>query len=475
MSTVWELVAAQAERTPAAVAVRGEKDRTYRELIEQAAGLSTLISRRDPRGGLVAMQVLRPASAACVHLAAARSGRPVLPLNATSPPAHRAHVLADARPSVLVRDQPDGGFTVEDTGQGPDASLPDGLAGAAYVIYTSGSTGRPKGVAIRHEGLISRLRALARVPGFGPGDSLLAMAAPSFDMSIPEILLPLTVGGSVTAAPAEAAIDPEVFAETVATHRPTVIQATPSFWRLTLAWGWQGDPGVRSWCGGEALTAHLADRLVDHCGQLWNLYGPTEATVWASAARVLPGAPLHLGAPLPGAGMYLADEHAEPVTEEGAAGEIMLYGDGLAIGYLHRPELTAQRFRVCRTPDGPRRCYATGDRARLRADGTLEFLGRTDGQVKVRGHRVELGEVESVAEEQPGVTEAAAVLCEADDPQRSHIALFVVADDAVGLPDIRRWMAQRLPPSMCPGRIVLRESLPRTTAGKVDRVLLASD
>jgi len=305
------------------------------------------------------------------------------------------------------------------------------------------------------------------------------MSALSFDISLAEMFLPLTVGGSFVAAPAAARLDPEIFAQVVHAYRPQVIQATPSFWRLALAWGWRGSAqrggtGSRLWCGGEILTPSLARSLLPLCAELWNVYGPTETTLWASAAHVRSADCIDLGRPLRGGTLFLADDDGGLIREPCQPGEILIYGDGLALGYLNRPELTTERFRVCATPVGPRRCYRTGDRAQYRDDGTLQFLGRADDQVKLRGHRIELAELEAVAEEHPAVREAVAVLRHAGDPESAHIAVFVVPDGAVTSRQIRSWMADRLPAGMRPGRISVQPALPRTTTGKVDRVCLAN-
>jgi amino acid adenylation domain-containing protein len=476
MTTIWDAVAAQALRTPDAIALRGKTDQSYQSLIEQAGELAGRIATHAQPAQVVAMEVAQPSMAIAIILAAARCRCPVLPLNADSPAMHREFVLGDARPAVLVRGGADGAFTVEKldlTGSAEAGTSASDLTAAAYVIYTSGSTGRPKGVLVSHEALLSRIKAVSRVPGFGPHDSTIAMTAPSFDISLTELLLPLTLGGSVVAAPPGAAIDPAIFADAVRTYRPSVIQATPSFYRLALAWGWEGSTGCRLWSGGEPMTAQLAERLVAANDEVWNLYGPTEATIWATAGRVAPGEPIHLGEPLPGSGLCLSGDDGKPVLEPDRPGEILLYGDGLALGYLNRPELTAERFLTCLTPQGPQRCYRTGDLAQYRRDGSLQFLGRTDGQVKLRGHRIELTELEAVAEEQPGVLQAGAVVREADDPDRAHIALFLVTDGQLSARDVRRWLAARLPQGMRPSQIVFENSLPRTTAGKLDRRKLA--
>ncbi|WP_323746915.1 amino acid adenylation domain-containing protein [Catenulispora pinisilvae] len=470
--TVWDLVAARLAEDPDAVAVGGTADLTYARLGATVADLADRVAAAASPGSLVALEADAPLAGVVAMMAAARAGCALMPVIADSPPHHRDMVAADARPTAVIREAADGGFAVEPLGPGRTD-----LTGIAYVLYTSGSTGRPKGVLVSQEALVARLAGLARTPGLSAGESMLAMTALSFDISMAEILLPLTVGATVVAAPFGARLDPTVFAAAVSTYKPSVIQATPSFLRLALAAGWEGAPGSRIWCGGEALTPVLARALVPRCAQLWNVYGPTEATIWASAALVRDGDAISLGEALPGTGLCLADpdgRSAPSSAEPGGEGEILIYGAGLADGYLERPELTAQRFRTGMTPDGSVLCYHTGDRGRYRPDGTLEFLGRTDAQVKLRGHRIEPGEIEAVVQECPGVSEATVLVRSADQPDRAHLVAFVVAAAPTTERVIRRWVAERLPSAMRPARIVLMDSLPRTTAGKVDRVLLTA-
>lgn len=479
MSTMWDAFALQAERIPAATAIRGEACFSYGELAERATALASTILARVGPGCLIALDATGPVAGIVAILAAAQARCAILPVSAESPPKYRAAMLADADARLILHEtdghvlavQPaDGG----DTGVGTTARWPSTLHDVAYVMFTSGSTGRPKGVMVPHDALLSRLRGLAAMPGLGAGESFLAMTALSFDICLAELLLPLAVGGLVVAAPVTARLDPGIFAGVVSEHEPSVIQATPSFWRLALAWGWRGTAGGRLWCGGEPLTPGLAARLLPAGEELWNLYGPTEVTIWASAARVTSPDSVGLGRPLEGTGLCLVDDSGDLVDAPGRPGEILLYGDGLALGYLNRPDLTAQRFCTSCTPDGPQRCYRTGDRARYTEDGLLEFLGRTDSQVKLRGHRIELGEVEAVLEEHPGVHQAVVVLRDGDSAASAHIAAFLVGDPSLTARQIRSWLADRLPPSMRPGRISFLPALPRTPAGKVDRVSLAS-
>lgn len=462
---VWTAYLAHAERHPDRPAIRSDTAVvTYGELRARAADLGSRLDDALSPGDLVALDAGDPALGALAFLATARSRCALLPLGQDSPALHRAAVLADARPAATLR--PDGFGSLEVVLE-PDA---DGARRTrfdevAYLLYTSGSTGSPKGVLVSHQALADRLTGLAAVPGLRAGQSMLAMTALSFDISIAEMLLPLTVGGTVVAAPEGTRLDPEIFAAVVRRHAPDVLQATPSFWRLAVAAGWAGAPGSDLWCGGEELTAALAAQLRSRCRRLWNVYGPTEATIWASAQLVSSADDVTLGNALPGSGMCLSGP--------GPAGEILLYGDGLALGYLNRPELTAERFRPRPTDAGTRLCYHTGDRGRYRADGRIEFLGRDDGQVKLRGHRIELGEIERTLEAHESVSEAVVVVSARDDPARTHLTAFIVVhprpDAGPDVRGLRLWLAERLPAIMRPARIELVAALPRTTAGKIDR------
>jgi amino acid adenylation domain-containing protein len=471
--TVWDLVREQAGRTPGAVAIHADGARlSYQELLERVDQTAAAISKVCPSGSLIALEAVGHAAAIVGILAAGRAGCAVLPLSASDPPLRREAVLRDADPAAWLHETADG--TAELTVTGMATGMADAaLAGVAYVMYTSGSTGKPKGVVVSQDALRARLRGLAATPGLRAGESMAALSALSFDIVMAEMLLPLVVGASVLVAPPDARLDPQSFSDFVLAQEPDVVQATPSFWRLALAWGWAGLPNGRLWCGGEALTPPLARQLLPRCGQLWNLYGPTEATIWVSCERIRSAEHIGLGRPLPGSSLFLVPTSGGASATES---QIVVYGQGLARGYLNAPQETRRSFVRLDTPDGPQDCYLTGDMASERQDGSLEFLGRVDGQIKLRGHRIELGGVEAALEEHPAVSEAAAVLQDVARPNHTHIVAFVVTKPAAPSErDLRSWLVQRLPAAAVPARVITIEVLPRTTAGKVDRVRLSAE
>jgi D-alanine--poly(phosphoribitol) ligase subunit 1 len=455
-----------AHARPCDTAVTGEQEATYGQLAGLAARAAGELSRICGPGDVVAIRAGTSLAGLVGILAAHRAGAAFLPLDAAAPAVRQEYILRDAGARAVIEGDREPVIRPLPDGAPTGRAVP---AETAYLMYTSGSTGQPKGVLVPERALRDRLAGLAAVPGCAPGSTVLAQTALSFDISLAELLLPLSVGATIVLAPPTARADPAAFGAVVQRYRPGIIQATPSFWRLVLAAGWAGAPESVLWCGGEVLTSKLARDLSPLCRELWNLYGPTEATIWCTAWRVDPAAPVSLGDALPGSGRHLVDENGAVITEAGRMGEITLTGAGLALGYLgDRPE---QRRFTALPGLGP--AYLTGDRARYRADRSLEFLGRTDAQVKLRGHRVELGEVEAALEAHPAVHQAVVFLREPDDPARSHLAAVVGAADEVTERELRRWLAERLPRIMIPKRIAVRASLPRTTAGKVDRVALS--
>lgn len=289
----------------------------------------------------------------------------------------------------------------------------------AYVIFTSGSTGRPRGVQVSHAAVVNFLRSMARRPGVGPDDVLLAVTTLCFDIAVLELLLPLTVGARVVIASKEVASDGYRLREALRASRATVLQATPASWQMLLHAEWPGEPGLKMLCGGETLPRTLADPLLERGSELWNLYGPTETTVWSAVERVDRGdGPVPLGRPIDNTRLYVLDSRLEPVPR-GVAGELYIGGKGLARGYLHRDEQVAERFvSVSWDAEHTERLYRTGDLARYDGRGRLRFLGRTDHQVKIRGYRIELGEIEAALSGHAAVEQATVLVRGEADEKR---------------------------------------------------------
>ncbi|MFJ7156742.1 non-ribosomal peptide synthase/polyketide synthase [Streptomyces sp. NPDC101118] len=485
--TVPELFAAQVAATPDAVAVTAAgTSLTYWQLDAASNRLARRLVAEGVRpGDVVGVLLERGVELPVALLAVQKTGAAYLPMDAAHPAARLAGITADARPSLLVTQQSLAAVAAEvHTGarvlvDGPDSALtdrqasddlPDGYAAApdavAYVLYTSGSTGRPKGVQVTHGALGNLLTGIRRVLGAGREESWLASTSVSFDISGLELYLPLVGGHRVVLAETGADLVELVRAEGV-TH----VQATPSGWKLLLAGGF-AEPGVTALVGGEALPVELARELRAQVGRLVNVYGPTETTIWSSAWEVPEqAAAVSIGDPVDNTRFYVVDALMQPVPL-GVVGELCIAGDGVAQGYLGRPDLTAERFAP--DPFGPAgtRLYRTGDLARRLDDGSLEFLGRTDHQVKIRGYRIELGEIESRLLTHPGVRDAAVVARTEDNGDTWLVGYVIPAAGPVEQAELRAHLREELPDYMVPGAFVELAAWPLNTAGKLDRKAL---
>ncbi|MFJ4187796.1 amino acid adenylation domain-containing protein [Kitasatospora sp. NPDC089509] len=487
-TTVSRLVADLACAAPAAVAVRFEdRELGYAELDQAADRLARhLVGLGAGPGGFVGVYLERSPELLVALLAVLKSGAGYVPIDPIYPPDRIRHMLEDSGARLVVTDArlggtladfpvtavpvvPAEGAPAQGGAQLPaapiDRSDPDA---AAYVIYTSGSTGLPKGVRVGHRALVNFLWTMARYPGFGSADSLLALTTVCFDIAGLELYLPLVRGGTVEVLPAAEAADGFALRQRIERSRPTVLQATPTTWQMLLAAGWAGDPALRALCGGEPLPAELAERLVGRVGALYNMYGPTETTIWSTVDRVRAGEPVTIGRPIGNTRCHVLDERGLPVPP-GLPGELYLSGDGVADGYLGRPELTAERF-VPAPEAAAGRAYRTGDLVRHLPDGRLEYLERIDGQIKLNGYRIELGEVESALRRLPGVTAAVALVRE-DRPGERRLVGYVVGGGGqpVERAGLRAALRERLPGYMVPAAVAVLPALPLTPNGKVDR------
>ncbi|HET8680456.1 MAG TPA: amino acid adenylation domain-containing protein, partial [Micromonosporaceae bacterium] len=391
--------------------------------------------------------------------------------------------VASAEVTVLTVDAAGWADRPADPAAGADGPAPAPLPSPlpvppealAYTIFTSGSTGRPKGVGVPRGAVDTLLRAFRSAVGLDASDRLVAVTTLSFDIAVLELLLPLVCGAQVVVADAATAGDGAALRQLLVDTRATAMQATPATWRMLDAAGGI-PPGVRvRLCGGEALPAGLVPVLTAGGAEVWNVYGPTETTVWSAAGRVAPEAPVEVGPPIPGTRMYVLDPALRPVPP-GVVGEVYLGGPGVARGYHGRAGMTAGRFLPDPFAGRPgARLYRTGDLARWRENGRLDLLGRADHQVKVRGFRIETGEVEAVLSRHQAVRQAVVTPHADVDGAGSAAGLvaYVVPTDPAQSPvdvaELRRHLRMHLPEYMIPSVFVTLPELPLTPNGKVDR------
>lgn len=471
------LFAEWARRTPDATAVMAEDgELTYAALEQQAADLARRLHRRRiGRGSLVGVCLSRGTSLVSTLLAVLRCGAAYLPLDPSHPPQRLRLMLEDSCAETVLTDAGTRAHLAQ-AWSGPnldvdDHSEPGGDAptphdrqpdDVAYVIYTSGSTGKPKAVEVTHHNLINALLSFRQKPGLTTTDRLLAVTTPAFDIAALELFLPLVTGATVVVAGSSAVRDSAALADHIDRSGITVMQATPTTWRMLVNDGWRGAPGLRCFSGGEALTRDLADALLTRTASVWNLYGPTETTIWSAVARVGPGcAPITLGDPISNTTLHTIGDDLEPVPP-GVPGELCIGGDGVAVGYRRQAELTRRAF--FRLPGTGERVYRTGDMVRIDDDGELRYLGRRDDQLKFRGTRIEPAEMEQTLRLHPGVADSVVIL--QDDRLIGHV---VPSGARPGPRALRAFLQEHLPRVMVPAAFVWHESLPLTPNGKVDR------
>jgi amino acid adenylation domain-containing protein len=495
---IHQLFEAQVERTPDAIAVVFEAEQlTYGELNRRANLLAHHLRALGVGPEvLVAICLERSVEMVIGLLGILKAGGAYVPLDPAYPKERLAFMLKDAQvPVVLTQERLvvglgehdakvvclDSGWETiaRENGENPGVSaLPENLA---YVIYTSGSTGQPKGVLVSHGAIAEHCRNAQRYYELDSRDVVLQFASLSFDVSLEEILPTLIVGARLVVMGTNV-WHPAEFHRKISEYGLTVLNLPTAYWQ-ELAREWAGVPElVRNIqprlfiVGGDTMlpdVLKLWQRTPVNSIRLLNAYGPTETTITATAFEIAPRSGenttyqrVPVGRPLANRAIYILDQHTNPVPI-GVPGQLYIGGEGLARGYLNQPELTAEKFIPDPFRAGPgARMYKTGDLARYRPDGNIEFLGRADHQVKIRGYRIELGEIEVVLGQHPAVREAVVMVRE-DAPGEKRLVAYVVADSTAD--ELRRFLKDKLPEYMVPAVVVLLEALPMTPNGKVDR------
>jgi amino acid adenylation domain-containing protein len=493
-ASLYELIAAQTQRTPEGLAVIDRHSSlSYAELDSRAERLAShLVNLGVAPDVLVGIFMERSVDMVVALVAVLRAGGAYVPLEPDQPSDRLAYMIADSRPAVilstsaLLNDIPAQEMPIVVV----DGALPEAppvagnhtLAGPqdlAYVMYTSGSTGQPKGVMIEHRSIINQLEWMVRIFSISPGQRVLQKTPFGFDPSVWELFCPLISGATLVMLDPGVHVDPLQVGAAIREHQITTLMFVPTMLEAFVeSGGASGCTSVRHVAsGGEVLTGSLVRRFYETFPrdvELRNIYGPTETSVNSTSwpCEVGDEAEVPIGRPIANTKIYLLNPqlHLVPI---GVAAELCVGGSGVARGYLNRPDLTAERFVADPFRTGGR-IYRTGDQARYRRDGTIEYLGRTDEQVKIRGNRIELGEVVAALTAHPGVRQAVAIARKTSQGE-SVLVAYIVPQQPESAPtasDLRGFLTKSLTAAMMPSTFVVLESIPFTANGKVDRKAL---
>jgi len=475
---------------------------SYRELEERSNQLANyLISKGVTTGNIIGVAMDRSIDMVIALLGVVKAGAAYIPLDPQYPVNRVEFMLQDSAAKFLLTESKYSRLFNSEAEELLYDELAAGLAAykaeapqvsiqgdnLVYILYTSGSTGKPKGVQIKHYNLANFLLSMQREPGMTADDVLLALTTISFDIAGLELFLPLISGATMILADSDTRLDSQRILDITKSQGVTLLQATPATWRMMLESGWNDRLAIKALCGGEAFPTDLAEKLLRLCDEVWNVYGPTETTIWSTLKRVKPDElPITVGKPIHNTQVYILDETLAPV-KTGQEGEIYIGGDGVAQGYLNRPELTAERFLPDPFSPSPNASiYRTGDLGKILPNGEIQCLGRIDTQVKIRGFRIELGEIEYHLNKQENIKESVVVARE-DRPGDQRLVAYILLNDneivkqlpesgiAADRESTKQWkqgLLSVLPPYMVPNDWVLLPAFPLTPNKKIDRKAL---
>ncbi len=498
--TVYDLIKQQFINKPDSAAISfGNKTLSYRQLDKEINQMVSYITASGvKKGDILGISVNRSIEMVITLLSIIKAGAIYIPLDPEFPAKRLKYMLEDSGCNFLITENSlknlfnyfNGNIiSVDDYKTHPSTEIENETIdekSVVYILYTSGSTGNPKGVQISHESLVNFLLSMQRTPGLSEKDTLLAITTLSFDISGLEVYLPLVTGAQLIVASKEETRDGIMLLEKL--KGVSVMQATPSTWKLLLESGWNQKLNLKALCGGEALSRDLANKLLDKVDSLWNMYGPTETTIWSSCSKVEPGDSfIPLGKPIANTQFYIVDKNNR-FCPPGIAGELLIGGKGLSVGYFNRQELTNEKFII--NPfdkEKKTRVYKTGDLVKLNPNKEIEFLGRIDSQVKIRGFRIELGEIESLIMQSDLVKDCTVVIKEFSDNDKKIVAFYLDKDIATSnnendslsadqktIESLRSELKNKLPEYMIPSYFIKLDSFPLTPNNKVDRKALSN-
>lgn len=485
-----ELFSMQVKNNPEKTAVIfNDQEVSYSVLDQRANNVACVLSQEGvKKDQIVAVFMDRSVEMLAVIVGILKSGAAYLPLDPEFPEERINFIIEDSNtckvivnkrlekrlaidPQKKILFEQDIDITESDT---PYISQYNVLnESAAYMIYTSGSTGNPKGVVITHGNLSNFIDSIVEDPGITSDDRMLAITTISFDIHVLELIVPLTTGATIVLGTRECASNGAALKKLIDDCNVTIIQATPTTWKVLCAAGWEGNDALKILCGGEALSLDLARKLLERCRFLYNMYGPTETTVWSTFHKITDATDsIPIGKPIANTITCVMDKWGN-ICPLGSWGELYIGGAGVSKGYHDRENLTKSKFRTmqffCLSEQ---QFYATGDICRLRSDGVLECAGRMDNQIKIRGYRIELEEIESIIETYPEVSNAAVVVYGEQDSEILVAFIVMQPGKIFDAFMIKSYLISKLPEYMVPVRFVKMPSIPMTPNKKIDRKYL---
>ena len=487
--TLHQLISCTAGKFYDKTAIRCKNQQlSYQDLDQRSNQLARyLIDQGVKPNDIVGVAINRSLEMVVVLLAILKSGAAYLPLDPGYPRKRIQYVLEDASSTILLISGRYAGvfqtsvreilietvFEKLSEYSNGDLSNISNSRSLAYLLYTSGSTGNPKGVMVEHQNIINLLNSIQRFPGITSEDKLLALTTVSFDMSVLELFLPLLSGAELIIATDEEQKEGHILVEKIYKDKITIIQGTPSSYKLMLETGWVGKTELKLFCGGEALSKTLADKLLLRCTSLYNLYGPTETTIYSTATQIFHNDQIiTIGRPIHNTQIYILDTYGN-LLAEGIKGEIYIGGDGVARGYLNKPELQAEKFITDPFAKEPgRKMYRTGDVGKFLEDGRIQYLGRNDYQLKIRGFRIEPSEIESKLNDLDDIEESLVMVQEEENDNSRLVAYVIVKNNKEKEDLILKWRAELIdhfPFYMVPNEFIILPEFSLTDNGKIDR------
>ncbi len=488
-SPLHTLLAQQALATPNALALQYNAESIdYHELQKRIDFFANYIWQKGVRPGqVVAISLERSPDLIVSIFAVLKCGAAYVPIDTGYPDARIEMMVADSEADFIIchfsknKLSHSARFIFVDQVENDIKDISPELntvlvspESVAYIIYTSGSTGKPKGVRVTHQNVANLVYSMGREPGIGPEDKIFAITTISFDAMVMETFLPLLHGASIVLVDEDTRRDGDILLQKAEDEKISMMWGTPSIWQILLDSGWEKPLGLKALIGGEPVPMPLAHELLDRCDELWNIYGPTETTVCCLLTKIdKKDNPIVVGRPVANTHIYLLDKGGNLVGQ-GEVGEIAIGGDGVSLGYLNRPELTAERF-INDLDEGKEgvKMYMSGDLGKLLPNGKIQCLGRRDQQVKVRGHRIELGEIETILDSLPEVKKAAVIVNDQLGEPRL-VAYMQSANATENTNGIREKLSAILPDYMIPSIFTWIKDFPITSNGKVDKDKLPS-